>query len=342
MKKLVIIGGGFAGTQIAQKLEDDFETILIDSKDYFEYTPGILRTIVDPKHAQNLQSLHKNYLKNTKIIKERVKQIDNKDVFLNKEKIKFDYLVIATGTRYNNFKRQNVVLATRSRELIENHKKLLVSKSILIVGGGIVGVELAAEISSSYKNKKIILIHAKSRLMPRENLKSSKYAENFLKNNNVEIIYEERIIKTDDDACITNKGKRICPDLVFMCTGVKPNSEFMIPNFKEKLTDRGYIKTNEMLQLENINNIFIAGDVTNVREEKLAQNAEYHAKVIINNIKNLEKKLPLISYKSKKRLVVISLGKNDGLLNYKKLTITGFFPAKLKSLIEKSVIKKYK
>ena len=34
MKKIVIIGGGFAGSHIARNLEDKFEVILIDSKNY--------------------------------------------------------------------------------------------------------------------------------------------------------------------------------------------------------------------------------------------------------------------------------------------------------------------
>ena len=42
MKKLIILGGGFAGAKIAKALENIYDVILIDSKDYFEFTPGIL------------------------------------------------------------------------------------------------------------------------------------------------------------------------------------------------------------------------------------------------------------------------------------------------------------
>ena len=67
MKKLVIIGGGFAGSLIAKNCENYFDTTLIDSKDFFEFTPGILRTIVQPSHAKKIQVLHKEYLKKTKV-----------------------------------------------------------------------------------------------------------------------------------------------------------------------------------------------------------------------------------------------------------------------------------
>ena len=53
-KKLIIIGGGFAGSKIAKKLESQFHTILIDNKNHFEYTPGVLRTIVKPLKIKKL------------------------------------------------------------------------------------------------------------------------------------------------------------------------------------------------------------------------------------------------------------------------------------------------
>ena len=75
MRKLIIIGGGFAGAKIAKTLENKFDVTLIDSKDYFEFTPSILRAIIDTKHLKKIQILHKDYLKKSKIIKEYVKEI---------------------------------------------------------------------------------------------------------------------------------------------------------------------------------------------------------------------------------------------------------------------------
>ena len=53
-KKLVIIGGGFAGSLVARNLEKEFNVTLIDTKPYFEFTPGILRTIVEPDHIKKV------------------------------------------------------------------------------------------------------------------------------------------------------------------------------------------------------------------------------------------------------------------------------------------------
>ena len=62
MKKVVIIGGGFAGSTVAKKLQNYFDVTLIDGEDYFEFTPGVLRVIVKPKHFAKIQVPHKEYL----------------------------------------------------------------------------------------------------------------------------------------------------------------------------------------------------------------------------------------------------------------------------------------
>ncbi|NJO90468.1 MAG: RNA 3'-terminal phosphate cyclase [Chloroflexia bacterium] len=55
--------------------ENIFDVTLIDTKDYFEFTPGILRTIVEPKHARSVQQLHSHYLSRAKIVVGEVKNI---------------------------------------------------------------------------------------------------------------------------------------------------------------------------------------------------------------------------------------------------------------------------
>src|SRR3989338_1455974 len=100
MKKVVVIGGGFAGSLIARKLQKDFEVTLIDTKPYFEFTPGILRTIVEPEHYKSIQVGHKDYLK-AKIIVGHVKKIEEDFVHVDGKKLPYDYLAICSGSRYN-------------------------------------------------------------------------------------------------------------------------------------------------------------------------------------------------------------------------------------------------
>ena len=53
-RDLLIVGGGFAGFVVARHCKKHFNVTLIDAKEYFEYTPGILRAYVKPEHLQEL------------------------------------------------------------------------------------------------------------------------------------------------------------------------------------------------------------------------------------------------------------------------------------------------
>ena len=344
MKHIIIIGGGFAGANSAKSLEKDFKVTLIDTKDYFEFTPSILRTLVSPEHLEKIQIPHEKYLKKTKIIKSEVIEVSKEKVILkNKKQLKFDYLIIASGAKYNMpFKNEDMIIATRAQELKNEHKNLQKSKEIGIIGGGAVGVELVAEIATKYKNKKINLIHSHERIMERNNLKASEYATKFLEKRGVELILNERAKESRKKTIITESGRKINCDLVFLSTGVKPNSEFMERNLSSYLDKRKSIMVNAFLQVDHFNNIFSAGDVNSINEEKTAQAAEKQSKMIVNNIINIEKNLPLLEYKPKKGPYITSLGKYNAILEVKGFTITGLFPALLKYIVELKTMLRYR
>ena len=343
MKKLIIIGGGFAGAKIAKSLENYLETTLIDSKDYFEFTPGVLRTIINPNHLKKIQVLHSHYLKKTKIVKSCVKKISHKEVILqNNQKIPFDYLVIASGSRYNlPFKEKDIVIATRGSHIKNYHNVLEKTNNVTIIGGGLVGTELAGEISWKYPDKKITIIHSHNKIILRNNHKSSKYAQKYLEKKGVKIITKEKASTKEKDILTTNEGTKISSDIVFLCTGITPNSDF-INKKADIINEKKQIKVNEFLQLEDYKNIFAAGDVTNINEEKTAQNAEKQAGIVIKNIIRLESNKQLVKYNAKPRIMVISLGKYNGILEYKNFVLTGIIPAFLKWFVEWKTMIRYK
>ncbi len=343
-KKVVIAGGGFAGALIAKALDKDsvFNVTLIDAKDYFEFTPGVLRSIVDPLHLKKIQVLHSAYLKRTKIVNGEVNEATEHDVAVGKQRIPFDYLVVSSGSTYTMpIKQQNVVFATRGTTLRNYHEKLCAAKTILIIGGGIVGVELAAEIAAQYYDKHVILVHSRDTLMPRMPAKAQQYAHSFLKKRGVEFVFNERITEGSGATYATKSGKRITADLAFLCTGIKPNTQFLFKNFKDRLDEKNQVYTSVYLQMKGHENIFAAGDVTAIPEEKTAQNAEEQAKIIAHNISALEKKQPLKEYESKPRAMVISLGPWNGMLTYKNFVWTGFVPAFLKWFVEWKTMRRY-
>jgi apoptosis-inducing factor 2 len=343
MKKVIIVGGGFLGAYTAKSLEYKYNVTLIDTKDYFEFTPGILRTIVDPKHIKKVQVLHEHYLKKAKFVNGRVTTINKNHIILNDKKISFDYLVLGLGSKYQSMiKQENVVLSSRAKILREAHTKLIKSENIVIVGGGVVGVELAAEIAVGMPKKNVTLIHSRDTLMQRNHPKVSKHAASFLNKKGVKTIFGERVQNIDNGHVTTQSGKKFKSDMVFMCVGIRPNSEPVKNSFPMALDEKKHVKVNEYLQLEGCSNIFAAGDFAGIKEEKTAQGAEKAGEVIVRNIQHLEKKEKLEKYEPTARIMVISLGKWNGSLEYKGFSITGIIPGLMKSIIEWKAMVKYK
>ena len=100
MQRVVIIGGGFAGAFLARTLTHDFFVTLIDTKDYFEFTPSVLHALVAPAHIKAIQVPHAHYLPRAEFIRGCVYKISPTKVFIKgkRDLLLFDYLVIASGS----------------------------------------------------------------------------------------------------------------------------------------------------------------------------------------------------------------------------------------------------
>eukprot|EP01088_Endostelium_zonatum_P001140 TRINITY_DN11430_c0_g1_i1.p1 TRINITY_DN11430_c0_g1~~TRINITY_DN11430_c0_g1_i1.p1 ORF type:complete len:439 (+),score=122.91 TRINITY_DN11430_c0_g1_i1:21-1337(+) len=61
-RRVVILGGGFAGSKVARKLERLFDVTLIDPKAYFLCVPSLPMTVANPNHMDRIKSNHTNYL----------------------------------------------------------------------------------------------------------------------------------------------------------------------------------------------------------------------------------------------------------------------------------------
>ncbi len=342
-KKVVVIGGGFAGSKVAKGLEDSFSVTLIDNKDYFEYTPGVLRGIQNLKYLDRLRVKHKDYLRNVKVVVGSVNDVSKKDVIVDGKKIEFDYLVIASGGKSKQFFDGPLVYSVYSGKHIEGaFSNVQKAKKIVVVGGGLVGIELAAELAEFYKDKKISLVHPKEDILERQHPRTRKLATKWLEKKGVELILGERIVAQEKMICICESGNKINADIVFSCVGVGSNYEFLERGFRKILTERNQIKVGGDLLVDGQKNIFAVGDVNGIKEEKTAQNAEKQAEVVIENIKRVDNSEELKKYKGGKRVMVISLGSKEGIIEYGNFVIGGFIGGLAKWAVEKMVMVGYR
>ena len=180
IKRILVLGGGFAGIECVRKLEsyfpneNDVQITLVSGDNFFLFTPMLPQVASGTIETRHIVIPVRTLLKRTKFYEAEVKTIDphGKTVTLSgtKEKrgilLHYDYLVLALGSQTNFFgmdqlaklaysmKTLNdaVVLRNRAIDMLEqadNEVNSILKKSLLtfvIVGGGFAGIETAGEL----------------------------------------------------------------------------------------------------------------------------------------------------------------------------------------------------
>eukprot|EP01103_Thecamoeba_quadrilineata_P004123 TRINITY_DN1384_c0_g1_i1.p1 TRINITY_DN1384_c0_g1~~TRINITY_DN1384_c0_g1_i1.p1 ORF type:complete len:392 (-),score=50.50 TRINITY_DN1384_c0_g1_i1:130-1305(-) len=336
LKTIGIIGGGFAGCSIAKQLQGEFKITLFDPKVYWEFTPSVLRTFVEPQHLANIQVRFSDFLQRITIVPHLVREVNDTTVITaDGQNYSFDYLVLAAGSRYETpFVNSQITFSGRDALTPEASRKLQQAKRILIIGGGLVGVELAAEFAETFKDKVIIIVTSADALLARSPSMAQRYAHKYFMRKGVNLLFNERIVEVNGTTFKSQNGTSIEADVAFICTGIVPNSEALHNYFHESLNEKGFVHVDDHLRLQGHNNIFAAGDITAIEQEKLAQTASFEADVVASNILRTEQGLPLCVYAPSDRPMLVSLGKFDGIFAYKSYSLCGFLPALMKEVVE--------
>ena len=391
---VVIVGGNFAGLAALWQLKpyaDRFRIIVIEQKDYFEYIPGILRLFCQPKSLKDLaQPLPRSPL--YEIIQGRV--INVQDSQRRKtlayhpvhngapstavQTVAYDYLILATGATYNHpitpSIRDELSLIQRQKSWNVQHNQIKQAQSILMLGAGAVGVELAAELIDLFPQKSITLVDANPTMAPLFPSTAGKYAQKWLQDRGVTVRLGEMLQSWDDTSCtLQTNGQVLKADRVFVCFGSKANSQAMDGTSDPQLLTAGQSGTSssstsalgtvrnfvlnrrkdvvvkKTLQVEGGGDIaqegcvFVVGDVSDPPSEGIKQafQAEVQGYVAGKNVVNKELGKPLLRYpqdvahSDRMPLVyVLSLGRFDGVLGFNELTIPGPFAAIVKFIIE--------
>lgn len=185
------------------------------------------------------------------------------------------------------------------------------AKSILVVGGGPVGVELVGEIAAQHPGKKITLAHAGATLLnnsaqpiiPKALEKVNKKLAGFgvdvrlnAKVTNLPTIQGgDGFVHSDNLATSTytlSSGSSVDADLLIVAVGSARRSG----NLVDVVDADNYVKVNPDLSVEGMPKVFCIGDANNLQETKLAYFAAKHAALAASNIQKLEQKKPTDKY----------------------------------------------
>jgi len=316
--QVVVVGGSYGGVAFVTELEKivkdlNVEITLVERRDKMHHCIGAFRSVVELDFADKLRVPYDKLFTSPRhrVLQRTVTEVHaNHLVTKDGYTIPFDYLVVATGSKAPSPCKTESI---SSQDGIIEAEKILAhvqaSRSVLVVGGGASGVELAGEIKSMYPDKKVTLVHKRQRILDYPN-----FGENFKLSGldylnylgvNVMLGEEARLDGLDDVNSIrvgrtsteTTSGKVIESDIQFFTIGTNLDTSFMetlrppSPSTEFSLSSivdptRNDVRVLPTLQLDHpsFSHIFAVGDVCNVEETRTAFGAQRQAAVAAKNV----------------------------------------------------------
>lgn len=268
-QKIVIIGGGYVGAELAKSLDDSADITLIEPRSHFVHAPAMIRALVDPSLLDRALIPYDRLLEKGRIIAGRAAEIDASSVTLEDgQRIEADQIIVATGSgNAAPFKPQGEDIAGLRAGSLRIHQQLKEARTIGIVGAGAVGTELAGEIAHAMPDKQVTLISDLDRLFPTMANRLGTSLERKLRQAGVNMILGSR---AENLASMTEPyagslrladGSQHEFDLIFPVLGSRANSDLLEALSGAEKSTGNRIKVDPWLRPSALPNVFAAGDV---------------------------------------------------------------------------------
>lgn len=323
-EKIIIIGGGFAGLQLAKTLNNkNKKVIVLDRVNHHMFQPLFYQVACGRIEPSNISFPFRKIFqqsRNTQFRLTDVKSIDtaNNKVITDETEFTYDKLIIATGCKTNFFGNKDLeskafgMKNTQEAISIRNHvlltfEKLILEKSrsddgnwnIVIVGSGPTGVELAGAFSEmkkeilprdypymNFDQLQIILVSSTEKPLAVMSPEAQEKSEKYLKELGVKFLSGEVVTDYDGNKVYMKSGKEIPSNNVIWAAGVTGN---VIDGFPaENLVRNRYI-VDRFNKVKGYENIYAVGDIAYMETPKYPQAHPQVANVAINQAKNLGK-----------------------------------------------------
>jgi NADH dehydrogenase FAD-containing subunit len=159
-KRVVIVGGGYAGVSLAKALDETFEVVLVERKDRFYHNVGAVRAYADASWYEKLLIPYSRLLRRGRLLQQEVAAVAAGGVrFAGGGTLEADIIVVATGSRYRMPFKSDFTAADRFLDAAHAlSEELAEAEDVTIAGDGPVAVELAGEISWRYPAKRLRLV----------------------------------------------------------------------------------------------------------------------------------------------------------------------------------------
>ncbi|MBB5332676.1 NADH dehydrogenase [Chryseobacterium koreense] len=327
-EKIVIIGGGFAGLQLAKKLNNkNKKIIVIDKVNHHMFQPLFYQVACGRIEPSNISFPFRKIFQNSKNIRYRMTEVvkiipEENKILTNTDDAEFTYdkLIIATGCKTNFFGNQTMeqltfgMKNTQEAIAIRNHvlmtfEKLIIERkrsddgnwNIVIVGSGPTGVELAGAFAEmkkdilprdypnmNFDDLNVILVSSTEKPLSIMSAESQKMSEKYLKDLGVKFMSDEFVTGYDGDLVMMKSGKSIPSNNVIWAAGVTGN---IIEGLHPETLMKNRYRTDRFNRVLGYTNIFAIGDIAYMETPKYPLAHPQVANVAINQGKNLAKNL---------------------------------------------------
>ncbi|MEV5177878.1 FAD-dependent oxidoreductase [Streptomyces flaveolus] len=289
-RRVVVIGGGYAGVKVARDLDETADVTMVDGKDAFFHRVASLRASVDPEWTTAPFFSYDRLLSRGRVLRDKATGVDTagRQVLLRSGlRLSYDALVIATGADYQEPARfTGVTVDEAATAFTEHQKQAARAGSVLVVGGGPSGVELAAELRRTQPGIPVTLAHSGSYLLSRtQSRRMGARAQEYLEQHDVRVRLNT-VITSAGAGLIDQTRASYNADLVFWTTGTTPNTLWLrLAGHGGWLNAAGHVRVDDHLRVRGHLDIFAVGDVNDVSEAKLSPSAIAQASAATHNIR---------------------------------------------------------
>ena len=321
-EKIVIIGGGFAGLQLAKSLNNKRKkVIVIDRVNHHMFQPLFYQVACGRIEPSNISFPFRKIFQRSRNVQYRMTDVqkilpEQNKIITEDAEFTYDKLVIATGCKTNFFgnrKMEHLTFGMKNTQeaiAIRNHvlltfEKLIIERkrsddgnwNIVIVGSGPTGVELAGAFAEmkkdilprdyphmNFDNLNIILVSSTTTPLSVMSEESQQMSEKYLKELGVQFMSDEFVTDYDGDKVYMKSGKTIASNNVIWAAGVTGN---IIEGLDPEVMIRNRYKTDRFNRVLGYRNIYAIGDIAYMETPKYPQAHPQVANVAINQGKNL-------------------------------------------------------
>ena len=320
--KLVIIGGGFAGLQLAKSLQNKYlKILLVDKQNHHQFQPLLYQIASARLEPSSISFPFRKVFQKYNNIDFRMADVlkilpSSKKILTSSGQITYDHLVIATGCKTNYFGNeqmsQHALSMKTTQEAIKIRNKILISfeqeifateeektaiNNIVIVGAGPTGVELSgafAELKNNilpkdypsldFSKLNIILVEGSKNTLNNMSDDAKIASRKFLEELGVQIRTETIINTYDGNIATLSTGEQIPTRNLIWAAGVTGN---IVSGLQPEDIIRNRYIVDRYNRLKNYSNIYALGDIAHMETPKYKNGHLQVANVAINQAKNL-------------------------------------------------------